>query len=799
MNLKLTIPSVLLAAMVISCVQPHEVDTCKEENVITLTASQGQTKTVLGEPAGDKVPVYWSSGDRINVNGTVSSPLIIGDGQKVSKADFKVSNVALPYSVVYPAEAYSGADENGMIRLTIPQTQKYVPGSFASGADILFGTSETQADVVMEHLCATIKLSLTDAQGAVVKKLTLVSLSDDSPIAGTFCLDPDFLTLSPKDGTTSITIDLPEEGVVLGTEPVDFYMTIPAGTYPEGFTIVLEDAGKHIQRFNWLRETPEAQPGITATAGSLVQFATCEFDPGAREICSAEEWNLFVAAYNAGGDAWKSDWLGKDEVIRLGADITAKSVSSITSLSHTIDGCGFSITQTEGRSPLIGTSRAEVRNLTLKGKMTPADPLTAGAAVFTTTLGSAGKFINCHNEMSVTVNGIESSEVVAGCFVRSMQGGLISNCTNSGDIAIYSNINLKKDQRVLAGGFVAIVRDLTGPATIEGCVNNGDVSVLMEKVAGAADKRPINAGYAGIVANVTYGTASTYLTIKDCVNNGNISVSYTPDPTSAQHLVSGVGGILGLSTKLTDTGAGYYSINGDSFYLVLDGCVNNGNLENRLVSPGDSQDLNKAFAGGVAGVVHGLKSAHAQIVNCSSFGKVTCYEGTEYTRAGLSTCSGGLLGCGAFIDMDGCTVNSPSVGTLKRQSYAVSAGVATLHQSFTMTNCRFFANLNIIRSKTYAENNWSLGFSLSTAAAGGNTKYATLEGSSVTGCSFGGTLTTNKDVVEFSSKATTFGDMETKTFTASDCQNHIASKSYGENKVTFENNSYWDGNLTQTL
>ena len=100
-----------------------------------------------------------------------------------------------------------------------------------------------------------------------------------------------------------------------------------------------------------------------------------------------------------------------------------------------------------------------------------------------------------------------------------------------------------------------------------------NVSVLMEKVASAADKRPINAGYAGIVANVTYGTSSTYLTIKDCVNNGDISVSYTPDPTSAQHLVSGVGGILGLSTKLTDTGAGYYSINGDSFYLVLDGCV----------------------------------------------------------------------------------------------------------------------------------------------------------------------------------------------------------------------------------
>lgn len=799
MNLKLTVSSVLLAALAISCVQPQEVELCRQESVIRLTASEGQTRTVLGEPVGNKVPVYWSSGDRINVNGTVSSPLIVGDGQKVSKADFKVSNVTLPYTVVYPAESYCCTDENGMVQIQIPGSQKYVPGSFASGADILFGTATTEGEVVMEHVCATIKLSLTDAQGAVIKKLSLESLSDNAPIAGTFSLDPYILVLLPEEGTNSITMDLPEEGVALGSEPVDFYMTIPAGSYPDGFTIVLEDAGRHIQRLHWLREVPQAQPGITATRGSMVQFATCEFDPGAREISTAEEWNLFVAAYNAGGDAWENDWLGKDGVIRLGADISAKSVSSIKNLNHTIDGCGYSITQAEGHSPLIGTNRAEVRNLTLKGKMVPSDPLTAGAAVFSTTLGSAGKFINCHNEMDVIVNAVEASDVVAGCFVRSMQGGLISNCTNSGNITIYSNLNSKKDQRVLAGGFVAIVRDLTGAATIEGCVNNGNVAVLMEKVASAADKRPINAGYAGIVANVTYGTASTYLTIKNCVNNGNISVSYTPDPSSAQHLVSGVGGILGLSTKLTDTGAGYYSVNGDSFYLVLEGCVNNGNLENRLVSPGDSQDLNKAFAGGVAGVVHGMKSSHAQIVDCSSFGKVTCYEGTEYSRAGLSTCSGGLIGCGAYIDMDGCVVNSPSVGTLKRQSYAVSAGVATLHQAFTMTNCRFFANLNIIRSKTYAENNWSLGFSLSTSAAGGNTKNANLEGSSITGCSFGGTLTTNKEAVDFSSKATTFGDMETKVFTASDCQSHIASKSYGEGKVTFENNSYWDGNLNQTL
>ena len=110
-----------------------------------------------------------------------------------------------------------------------------------------------------------------------------------------------------------------------------------------------------------------------------------------------------------------------------------------------------------------------------------------------------------------------------------------------------------------------------------------------------------------------------------------------------------------------------------------------------------------------------------------------------------------------------------------------------------MTGCKFFANLNIIRSTKFAEKNWSLGFSLSTSSADGNTSGASLAGSSVTGCSFGGTLTTNKELVEYNSTATTFGAMETTTFTASDFGDHIASKSYGKGEVTFENNSYWNG------
>lgn len=784
----------LTFALAVSCVQTPEVLPSQDGGgTVILTAPQGTTKTTLGTPSAGVVPVYWTSGDRINVNGTVSSPLFVEDGQKLTRAEFKLNNVSLPYSVVYPAEIYSGKDENGMLLVDVPSRQEYVPGSFGNGADLLFGTSVDEGTVIMEHLCGTIKVSFTDAEASKVSRVVLTSLSEDSPIAGRYAIDPDFAVLSPRSSlTNSVELILPEGGVALGTETVDFHFTIPAGTYPAGFEIRFEDSLKRILRLDWLRSQAGAEPGITVTAGHLVGFAVREFEPDAREICSSEDWELFAAAYNAGGEAWKTEWLGKDGSIKIGADISARSLTQIVALSHPIDGCGHSITQTEANKPLIGTSRAVVSNLTMKGRMTPADPNEMGAAVFASTLGGAGKFVNCHNETDIVVNATEKPDVVAGGFVRSMRGGVLQDCTNRGDITVYTNLK-NKDQKVLVGGFVAIVRDLTAMAVIDGCTNYGEVKVTCEKVAGNGSNRPINASYAGIVANVVSGDSEKHLKIVDCANEADISVSLTPDPSGAQALVSGAGGIIGMSVVLSATGGGYGSVTGDSYYLEIDGCVNNGSITNSLVSSGGSNELNKAFSGGIAGVIHGKKASHAKITGCSNYGSVCCYEGSAYKRAALSTVCGGLLGCGAFVDMEDCIVSSPSVGTLKRQSYAVSAGVGILHQSFTMKGCKFYADLKMIRSTDFTEKNWSLGFTLSTNSKNGNTTGASLAGSTITDCSFGGTLSTNETTVKNDSDATTFGTILNRTFTASDCEIYIASESYGKNEVTISGSSYWNG------
>ena len=152
MNLKQNLLLVVMSVAAASCVYTQEAVPHNDCQVITLTAPQGQTKTTLGETAGTKVPVYWSSGDRINVNGVTSSPLNVEDGRKLSTADFRLNNVALPYTVIYPAEIWSGADPEGRLVLDIPVSQEYVSGSFAQGADVLFGTSAQEGAVVMKHL-----------------------------------------------------------------------------------------------------------------------------------------------------------------------------------------------------------------------------------------------------------------------------------------------------------------------------------------------------------------------------------------------------------------------------------------------------------------------------------------------------------------------------------------------------------------------------------------------------------------------------------------------------------------------
>lgn len=783
--------AVLPAFLALSCSLEQELspDGGQAGRTIRIVTADTDTRTVMGEESDGKIPVYWSEGDRISVNGVTSSPLEASSGS--SSAEFKVRNVEPPYTVIYPASAYAGTGDDGLVSVSIPSAQPYSPDSFGAGADILYGTSDEEDIVAVSHLCGTIRVRLTDDLSNTIRSLVLRSIGDDAPIAGMFTLDIASGELSAAgENMNEVSLEIPDEGVTLGAEDKDFYFTIPAGTYPEGFELRFEDERKHVLRLLWLREAEGAEPGVTVASGTLVSFASSEYEPDSREIVSAEDWEEFVSAYNSGADGWEEEWLGKDGAVRIGADFSAEKLSQIAEFSHILDGCGHTVTQTRAALPLVGTLRGTVRNLVLAGTMEAEDPNVQGAAVFASVI-DGGEFSGCTSDTDIYVSG-DAAKYVSAAFARTFRGGKITGCTNSGDIIV--TVSLTQDRAVAVAGIVAMTSALASPAVISDCVNEGDISVMIDRGTAGSNVRPVNAGYAGIVSNVISGDAENFLTLEKCINYGDVSVSCTQDPTSFNSLMSGCGGIVGLCTTFTTTGAGYSDADGsgDNCRMELYDCVNYGDISNGLVSSDGSTGVHKAFSGGIAGVIAGTAGARSVMSGCESYCSVPGYQGA-YSRSSLGTVYGGLLGMAADIDISGCTAVSPQVGNLMRQSFAASAGIGIAFRPFSMTGCRIYADISMIRSATYTENNYSLGFTLPTASEDGNTANAVLAGSSVTDCSFGGSISVNETPVTFSYTGTAFGTITRSDFTASSFAGYIHSLSYGAGEVVIDGNSWWDG------
>ena len=825
----------------VSCTR-SETGAPDEGREVSLTASveQQTARTWLDSSADEGVlPVYWSNGDRINVNGTTSSPLVVADGQKLASAAFKLKNVEAPYNVVYPASVFAGAAADGKCRIRIPATQQWKKGSFGEGAAILCGNGETDGPVTLKNVCGAIRVRLSDDDGDVIKSLVMTCLGTEA-LAGDFTLDyaSGALSASESGKIQAITMTLPDEGVALDAAGTDFYFTIPAGTYAKGFLLRFEDARKHILRNYWLRESEGAQEGLTVLAGKLVSFPKAAYDPDGREICTPEDWQAFAAAYNSGNDGWKQDWLCKDGSIRLGADISAVDLIPINILTHKLDGCGHSITMSEMTSPLvrsIQTEEGKVCNLTIEGVNNPADLNLA--AVFAGSIKTGGSIENCTNKAVFNITAEE--KVVAAPFARDLYNGSVTGCVNEADVKVSVNIE-SGNTPVTVGGIVATVKALSdesldGPCLIKDCVNKGAVAVTLVKPA-TSTSLPVCAGYGGILGTVLAGDETNFLLIDGCTNEGNVSLKLQNDPTKSNGGLSGTGGIVGLAVKLKSSGENFVwakrgsTVLADVFesfegiYFQMKDCVNKGNSFNGMTDSCSSDEPYKSFAGGLAGAVNGLKDLHSKIMNCRNLGSACPYDGSKYTRASLGDSSGGLAGYAGYADFSDCISKAAEIGTMKWQAYSASAGIGYVHLSFKMIRCKLFGKVSLIRATNYSQDNFSLGFGISSKSnsqGGVKPNILDLDGSEVTDCSFGGVISLSSNVVSYSATSG-WGNPALTNITASNFEEYIFSpsakvdyfyKAGGINgyntttskyeldyhvldKIPVTGSSYWDGTIS---
>lgn len=821
-----------LVLCVLSCTRTAQ-PLSQEKTILRLQApvSAAMSKTWIDASAGGSVaPVYWSVGDQIWVNGVVSSPLEADPTtDRMASASFYLTNVSAPYTVLYPHSAYAGKGEDGSLLLDIPSSQEWKDGSFAEGAALLYGYSESEeAPVQMQNLCGAITFTLKDDSSVKVQSLSITSLSEGKPIAGRFSLDKQSLRLTGA-GANSARIDMefPDDNFSITPEGTSFFFSLPAGDYPDGFLIRLKDENKHILRCWWLRPAKDAEAGVTLGAGKLVVFAAQDYDPDAREICSAEEWEEFVSAYNEGGDAWKADWLSKDGSIKIGDDFTAESLTRITTLADILDGCGHTVTVTAGTTPLVKTLTGTIRNLTVAGANIPSDSSTDGATIFVTNL-NGGVIEHCCNQATITLAN-HARATIAGPFVRTFTAGRVEDCVNEADFLLGCNIEAA-NRYFLVGGIVGLVKDLTAGAVIKDCVNKGKITAMAVTTATAA-KTPLQAAYGGIVGSIIGGTEDKYLLIEGCVNEGDISADFSPVPTNTTIAVSGVGGIVGtamqynggLTFKWYSSGTTRVTSQ-DGVYFQMKDCTSKGKVHNGLCSKLAHGDPNADFAGGLIGVANGLGSKKALIENCAVVGvTVEATQETFYTRSSFCMVSGGLAGFGGHVHFKDCTVDHCKIGSPKFQAYAAAGGIGMAPVTFIMENCRIFADVYHIRSAVsgvgYIDGHSAIGFVLSTkkgpsGASGtgqGGMRDALVnpEGSSITGCSFGGSITTNPTLVEYNKSSSPA--LETVTLSQSSFAKYITCDSFtGENPdkkpglpeyeqrniasmFTISDNQYWNG------
>ena len=261
-----------------------------------------------------------------------------------------------------------------------------------------------------------------------------------------------------------------------------------------------------------------------------------------------------------------------------------------------------------------------------------------------------------------------------------------------------------------------------------------------------------------------------------------------------------VGGIVGLSAALSSSTSDYvafaYAGISDSakhYHIHIEGCTNEGRINNNAIShTGSAEKINsKIYTGGIAGALLGSSTNHAKIINCKNTGEVVPYSVKEdnYTRASICGVCGGFLGLGGYVDIEGGVMNA-KVGTAESRSFATAGVIGLAVGKFSIKNMSVNANISMIQSSDYTENNHALALTNSTQVI-----KSDLAGSEISNCAFSGSFLTickgkyNSDPV----MPTEIKDVTAADFAADGTVTPgvLVSGSYTKGGITMTDNTYW--------
>ncbi len=672
----MSVASVLLA---LSCTRIER--ECVGDGQVTvlsarIEAAGIQSKTWLdSEAAGKVLSLYWSDGDRINVNGQVSSPVSVGQGEKKSRADFSLRSVSAPYRTVYPAGIIgddASYDTDGNIPVTLPSVQTYCPASFAPGTAVMCGySSSDESPVVLRNMCAAVRVRIVNPDGETVTIGGAKIVSRAGGISGAFAMNPQEGTLTAANGS-SPAVELDMSHVSIGADGTWFWFALPAGDYPEGFDIFFtRENDRRVMQCGWTSER-------TLDAGIVYTFGNVRFQPGAKDIETAEEWEEFALACNAGGDL--SKYVYRDGYARIGADIECGNLTKILNFTGKLDGQGHTLTCDSAMNPLFRAISGEVRNLNVAGKWAAQ---TDRASALADTLKAGGLIYGCNNDMEISLTSKADYYIIGG-LVRILQGGTVENCTNRAALSASPDCTAQ-DVNLNLGGIAAQTSSDAEGVMIKGCSNIGTLTV-----------DPTGSGRTyGIKNNATGGIVAwmrnTQLAvIQDCENSGRIEYkgdNIADDASAIKAYGTAVGGIVGIAAPMRSNN---FCSPGDSEGVLVNiiSCRNSAVIYNCGVNYSTStQGGNKVFTGGIAGAFMGFNDNRSKISDSKNTGTVIPYDLVGRSqRAGFSTIASGLVGFGGNVDFVRDTVDC-TIGTGRRPSVAMGGMIGYTVCPFSASYC----------------------------------------------------------------------------------------------------------------
>ena len=193
----------------------------------TLTISLEQSRTSLGEKAGNHYPVYWSEGDKISINGACSTAEI--DQKNSATATFDIpSSVSRPYHITYPYCAESSTEQPSVV---FPAEQLYTEGSFAVGSAPMCGYATSGENTInMKHLAGVLRLPVKAENEGIVLKKVIVTATSNSKLSGTFYVDCTNATITPcQECGNVITYTLPDNFTLSTSEAEPLFISLPSG------------------------------------------------------------------------------------------------------------------------------------------------------------------------------------------------------------------------------------------------------------------------------------------------------------------------------------------------------------------------------------------------------------------------------------------------------------------------------------------------------------------------------------------------------------------------------------------